>query len=395
MEDKRLRELFTKWTSQSVTPEEELELMSFLSRDSSAAQREALVAALYEANTGELDLDRENAEQIIAAILQQGPQAEEVPVHRMRPFRKWMKYAAVFLGLIIAATITYLILDNKRDASETATAQYVTEPLDPRRATLVLADGESIELQENPDSKFRQEQTEILNIDTSVLKYSASEGLVKPAGYNTLIIPRGGQYKLELADGTEVWLNAATRLRYPAHFGGVTRREIFLESGEAYFKVKKNTALPFIVNVKGMEVQVLGTEFNVNAYTNSLATTLVSGSVRLNAAGLQSMLQPGYQGLLVNGKITTQPVDTEIYTAWKDGQIIFNEVSLEEATNNLSRLYDFDFEFSSPELKLRKVGGRLRKEAHIEDVLALIEQPAYVKFNIKGKTILVSQVMSK
>lgn len=393
MEDFRLRELFNKWTSQSISADEELELMTFLSKGSSASQREALVNELLAENQQEQPLEREDAEQLIAAILQQD---ETVIVRRMQPFHKWMKYAAVFLGLMIIGAVAYLLLDNKnKPSSETATAKYKTEPLDPRRATLVLADGERIELQENPDSKFQQGQTEITNVDTSLLKYVAQDGLVKPAGFNTLIIPRGGQYKLELADGTEVWLNAATKLRYPAHFGGVTRREVFLESGEAYFRVKKNTALPFIVNAKGMEVQVLGTEFNVNTFTNDYATTLVNGSVRLNATGMQTMLEPGMQGTLSNGKFTTNKVDTETYTAWKDGQIIFDEVSLGEATSNLSRLYDVDFEFSSPELKKKIVAGRLRKEAHIEDVLAIIEQPAYVKFSIKGKTILVSQAMSK
>lgn len=395
MEDNRLRELFAKWTSAAISAEEELELMTFLSKGSSASQREALVASLYSENSQEQPLELRDAEQLIASILQKEEVAETLTVHRIQPFRKWLKYAAVILGLMIMGAVAYLFLNTWKGQPASETAKYITEPLDPRRATLVLADGERIELQENPGSKFQQGQTEITNVDTSLLRYAAREGLVKAAGYNTLIIPRGGQYKLELADGTEVWLNASTKLRYPAHFGGVTRREVFLESGEAYFKVKKNTALPFIVNANGMEVQVLGTEFNVNTYTKELATTLVNGAVRLNAGGLQAMLEPGLQGMLTNGRFITKSVDTETYTAWKDGQIIFNEVSLEEATNNLSRLYDVDFVFSSPELKQRKVGGRLRKEAHIEDVLALIEQPAYVKFNIKGKTIFVSQVMLK
>ncbi|QEC45759.1 FecR family protein [Pseudobacter ginsenosidimutans] len=394
MEDNRLRELFTKWTSHSISAEEELELMTFLSKGKAASQRDALVAGLYSENNQEQPLELRDAEQIITAILQKDATAETGAVRRLQPVRKWMGYAAVVLGLMVIGALAYLLV-NKKDQASSETAKYITEPLDSRRATLVLADGERIELQENPDSKFQQGLTEITNVDTSLLKYAAREGLVKAAGYNTLIIPRGGQYRLELADGTEVWLNASTKLRYPAHFGGVTRREVFLESGEAYFKVKKNTALPFIVNASGMEVQVLGTEFNVNTYTKKFTTTLVNGSVRLNAAGMQAMLEPGLQAMLTNDKFITRAVDTETFTAWKDGQIIFDEVSLEEATNNLSRLYDFDFVFSSPELKQRKVGGRLKKEAHIEDVLALIEQPAYVKFNIKGKTILVSQVMSK
>jgi ferric-dicitrate binding protein FerR (iron transport regulator) len=395
MEDNRLRELFGKWTSQSISAEEELELMNFLSKASSAPQRAALVDGLFSEKDPEQALDPQDAERIITAILGNG-NAGTGSLRRMQPSRKWLAYAAVILGLIICVSVAYLLLNNRnRHPSGTAVSNYTTEPLDPRRATLVLADGERIELQENPGSKFQQGQTEITNVDTSLLKYTAREGLVKPAGYNTLIIPRGGQYRLELADGTGVWLNASTRLRYPAHFGGLTRREVVLESGEAYFEVKKNTALPFIVNVNGMEVQVLGTEFNVNSYAQFPVTTLVKGSVRLNAGGMQALLEPGMQGIPANGRFSTRHVDTETYTAWKDGQIIFDEITLEEATNNLGRLYDFDFVFSSPELRNRKVGGRLRKEAHIEDVLALIEQPANVKFEIKGKTITVNRLMSQ
>ena len=392
MEDNRLRELFSKWTSNSISAEEEMELMQFLSKGSAAQQRLALAAEVLEQQQ-EIPLDEESRERILASILEKEEAAEMPAVHRMQGLRSWMKYAAILLGVLIGGAALVMYLNKDKGAQPVVAGKYVSEPLEPNKATLILADGSSIDLQNRPDEKIVQGATEIVNVDTTLLKYTAAGEQVKPAGYNTLVIPRGGQYRLQLADGTEVWLNAATRLRYPAHFGGVSRREVVLESGEAYFKVKPHATLPFVVSVKGTEVQVLGTEFNVNAYANNQSTTLVNGSVRLSAGDAKTLLEPGLQGTLSNGRFVTRPVDTETYTAWKDGQIIIDEITLGETTDNLSRLYDFDFEFTSPQLKHRRVGGRLKKMEHIEDVLAIIEQAAYVKFNIKGRTILVSQVM--
>ncbi len=233
MEDNRLRELFDKWTSQSISEEETLELMTFLSKGSSASQREALVTALYESNDREQKLEPEEAEQLIAAILQNEKVAETLTVRRMQPFKKWMGYAAALLGLLIIGAVVYLLNSNHKPSSETA--QYITEPLDPRRATLVLADGESIALEENPDSKFQQAQTEITNRYKPVEIHCPGR-IGEACRLQFTDHSKGGQYQLELADGTRVWLNAATKLRYPAHFGGVTRRRSFLKAVKLILK---------------------------------------------------------------------------------------------------------------------------------------------------------------
>jgi transmembrane sensor len=307
---------------------------------------------------------------------------------------RFLRYAAVFAGLLMLGASVLLLL-KKNEAPQPVTAgKYITDPVNPKRAMLVLADGRSIELNKTPDAKIRQEQAEIINIDTSILRYIAATGTIKPAAFNTLIVPRGGLYKVELADGSEVWLNAETKLRYPVHFGGVAKREVFLESGEAYFKVTPNAAQPFMVKAGEMDVTVLGTEFNVNTYTKNYATTLAHGSVKLSSGTTTAMLQPGEQTVYAEGKFTRRVVDVDTYTAWKDGQIILEEAPLEEVMNSLGRQYDFTFEFTSPQLRERKFGGRLRRTEHIEDVLTVIEKAGYVKFSIKGKTIFVSPVMS-
>jgi len=308
---------------------------------------------------------------------------------------RFLKYAAVFAGILVLGGTTLFLLRSRNLPRPVIAGTYLTAPVNPKRATLVLADGRNIELDRSPDSKIQQGQAEINNIDTTLLRYTAAAGAVKPAEFNTLVVPRGGKYKIELADGSEIWLNAETQLRYPAHFGGVTKREVFLERGEAYFKVKQNAQLPFVVVAGGMDIQVLGTEFNVNTYTKNYATTLVQGSVRLSAGTVVTMLQPGQQGVYAEGRFARRPVDVDTYTAWKDGLIVYEETALEEVMNSLGRQYDFTVEFASPQLKERKFGGRLRRTEHIEDVLAVIEKAGDVKFSILGKTIFVDKALAK
>jgi ferric-dicitrate binding protein FerR (iron transport regulator) len=275
-----------------------------------------------------------------------------------------------------------------------AAGKYTTIPTNHNRAVLVLEDGRNVDLGSDRSSHIRQGQAELTHTDSAALRYTAT-GASQPAGVNTLYIPRGAKYKVELADGSEIWLNAESKLRYPVAFGGASKREVFLESGEAYFKVRKNTALPFIVHTKGMAVEVLGTEFDVNTYSKTVATTLVLGSVRLNAGVAAATLRPGEQGILTEDKFTSSKVETELYTAWVNNQMLCVETPLEDVMESLGREYDFTVDYASPQLRERRFGGRLIMAEHIEDVLAIIEQTAYVKFSIKGKTILVSPDSSR
>jgi len=309
--------------------------------------------------------------------------------HQSTRVIRFMKYAAVFAGVIVLGASSLLLL-KKDDAPQPVIAgKYITPAVNPKRAVLVLDDGRNIELDKTRDSKIQQGQVVVTNVDTTLLKYTATNA-IKPAGYNTLVVPRGGQYKIELADGTQVWLNAETQLRYPAHFGGVTQREVFLEHGEAYFKVAPNAKLPFTVRADGTDVKVLGTEFNINTYTKNYVATLVNGSVSVNAGTASTTLRPDQQAIYTEGRIMKRDVDVEPYVAWIEGQLIFIESSLEDVMMDLGRQYDLTVEFASPELKERRFGGRLRKTQHIEDVLAVIGKVGNVQFSIKGKTIYVS-----
>lgn len=315
------------------------------------------------------------------------------PVHRIHS--RFFRYAAVITGILLAGAATLFFLKKNHPSTNDVTGATPTESTATKQPTLVLDDGRSIALEQRTNATIVQGPTTIRNTDSSVISYDIVTRSEQPAGFNTLIIPRGLMYTIQLADGSKVWLNAETKLRYPTHFGGVTKRTVYLESGEAYFKVKHNAALPFVVKAGSMEVQVLGTEFNVNTYTSQYATTLVTGSVQLKANDQQTLLKPGQQVLFSNGKFSGRGVDVETYTGWKEGQMIFEEARLEDVMNVVGRQYDYAIEFTSPALKDRRFGGRLMREEDINNVLSIIEKAGYMQFSIKGKTIIVSPVVSR
>jgi|GEM_PF-307914 len=372
---------------QALTPDER-ELMATLTRETLTADAVAFLDHIAEDSAWQKLSGNIRQEALRRTVPQQEAPRRTIPMRSLR-------YAAVFAGALVLAASALLLLRKSDPPRPVIAGTYITPPANHKRATLVLDDGRSIELDKKPDSRIRQGQAEVVNVDTALLRYTAENGAVKPAGFNTLIIPRGGEYKVELADGSEVWLNAETQLRYPAHFGGVANRVVYLESGEAYFKVRPDARQPFVVVAGGMDIHVLGTEFNVNTYTRSLATTLVNGSVRLNAGAAVTMLRPDQQAVYDKGEFTRKEVDVETYIAWKDGQMIFAEATLEDVMTIIGRQYDFKVEFASAQLKDRQFGGRLRRSQHIEDVLAVIGKVGGVQFSIRGKTIFVDKALSR
>ena len=220
--------------------------------------------------------------------------------------------------------------------------------------------------------------------------------------FNTITIPRSGEYKLVLSDGTKVWLNSASKLKYPVAFTG-GQRKVFLE-GEAYFKVAKNekqpfvaadTVHPFLVETSGMSVTVLGTGFNVMAYPEEMeaAVTLVHGKVGVQTDHRQQILQPDeqyvYQTTTRRG--TVRKVDVSQYVDWKEGILNFDSMPLEELTRRLGRWYDVDFFFVAEELKTLKYSGAFKKYNDIRYVLNIIEEITNVQFVLNERTIVVNR----
>lgn len=210
--------------------------------------------------------------------------------------------------------------------------------------------------------------------------------------FATLTIPRKGQYQLTLPDGTKVWLNAETSLRYPIVFNGAERL-VELE-GEAYFEVVNNVKQPFVVKSGDQRLQVLGTKFNVHAYPDEkdITTTLVSGKVELSSSlTLKSqMLEPNQQSILQNRVFEVDNVDATIYTAWKDGSFRFKGTPLSEVLNQLERWYDLEIDYNSipPNIKIHAL---LAKDKKLSSLLYALEKSANIKFKLEGRRLMLME----
>jgi transmembrane sensor len=212
---------------------------------------------------------------------------------------------------------------------------------------------------------------------------------------NNLQTPRGGEFKVTLEDGTEVWLNAETTLRYPENFDGDARRvEV---SGEAYFKVAHDNTKPFYVVSGGQEVRVYGTEFNVHAYPGEadIYTTLVTGSIALkpvNGNSSELMLTPGHQAVFSNADASAKvrSVDTEIVTSWRSGTFVFEDQTLDMIMKTLSRWYNFDYEFTDKSLSNTEFIGSIPKYGKFSDVVEIFNRMGGIHLRQNGRKVIIS-----
>lgn len=290
-----------------------------------------------------------------------------------RPVRHiaWMRWVAAAAVLIIA--LVYLW--SPPVAGPPVLAQEIAPGSS--KATLTLADGSVIAL----DSAGNRLIQPGIHQAGGRLKYDASASV----SYNTLKTPRGGRFRITLPDGTEVWLNAASSLKYPTAFKGKERRvEV---SGEAFFEVAQDAARPFVVSIHGKEnVTVLGTAFNVNAYAEepSVNTTLLSGSIRIR----EKVLQPGEQASLKGTVLEVHPVrDLAQVTAWKEGLFDFHHADLKTVMRQLARWYDVEVVYAG-EVPDRRFQGSFQMELNLSEVLNELAQ-MQVKFKLEGRTLTV------
>ena len=307
---------------------------------------------------------------------------------RMRHYSAMIQSAAtVAAAVLIAAGAIYYTHVGRQKRVLAQIAQIKPEHT---HAILFLADGESLDLRMK-DSVAVKADVEI--VGENALEYKPRKRQnPKAEEYNTLVTPRGSEYSLKLADGTQVWLNAASRLRFFTANDGAERR-VWLE-GEAYFEVAHDAKRPFIVESGGQSIRVLGTRFNVNGYDGDRAiyTTLVEGSVAITplAGGEQVTLQPGQQATYSrrnDDQIAVAAVDTSQATAWMTGTFIFNRASITEIMESLARWYDFEFEVS-PLLDGLRFSGQFPRCEELDKILTIIASTGTgMQIDYNGKQI--------
>lgn len=258
------------------------------------------------------------------------------------------------------------------------------------KAILTLDNGKTINLDKKASDLLEQIDGTNIQVDSTMLNYQLAQKSTKEKEpiYNKVETPRGGEYALLLSDGTKVHLNAMSSLRFPVTFAKGTR-EVELE-GEAFFEVSK-TGEPFIVNMNGMQVEVLGTTFNISAYPNEeYQTTLVTGSVKVNTeTGESCILKPSQQAsvTLGNNSIQVRTVDAEFYTSWVKGKIHFKDQRLEDIMKTLSRWYDMEVIYANEKIKDIRFGCNVDRYTEITPFVRLLERTEKVHVKVNDKTI--------
>lgn len=297
-------------------------------------------------------------------------------------WKRWLVAAAI----LFTVSIPIMLYLNFRTSNiqTTVTASASGEDILPGmdQATLTFDDGKTIEL---------THQAVTVNGD-AILYADGTKVASTTMKYATLSTPRKGQYKITLADGTRVWLNAESSLKYPAQFSQ-GKRQVELK-GEGYFEVAHDKARPFIVTAGGQEVKVLGTRFNINAYHNEphILTTLVEGSVQLSDMAHKStlLLKPSQQAIFTSGKFDVNTLDTESYTAWTENEFSFRGASMGEVLRQLERWYDLDVDYSSVPTGL-EVTASLKRDKKLSSVLQILEKATDIHFQMKGRRLRIRE----
>ena len=259
--------------------------------------------------------------------------------------------------------------------------------------TLILASGEHVDVGNRTDQTIH-EVGSVIHSDSALLVYEEHEidTLREKIMYNELVVPKCGEYKLRLSDGSLIVLNSESKLRYPVNFNGDTR-EVFL-SGEAYFEVAKNPSKPFVVHTNHADVQVLGTLFNVSAYPDEEDTgvTLVHGSVQVGREGEQTILLPGQQFLLNNRTLKKEirEVDTNVYIAWTNGLFRYDAMPLEQLMLKLSRWIPITYTFKDEAIKKIRFTGGFRKYDDVDHMLKMLEEIMNISFERRGQEIIIN-----
>ena len=309
---------------------------------------------------------------------------------RLFPVARVMKYAAGIVLPLLCVGLAFHFL-GKKEKTVVAKVESVVE-IKPGevKAELELAGGKKLFLGENlQDSLTNENGVDILK-DGQGISYRGKSAEKEELAYNTLKVPRGGEFKVELQDGTVVYVNSASQLRYPVKFVGGERR-VYL-SGEAYFEVEKNEGMPFVVEMEKGEIKVFGTQFNARSYNEEKQqlTTLVSGKVLVTSKQGKSVeLNPGDQGVIDEEGISKEKVDVYLYTAWKDGNFVFRKQRLEEVLNTLARWYDVNISYEDISLKEIEFTGNIKRFERFEEILGLLRMTGDTDFEVKGKNIFV------
>lgn len=405
MEIQQIQALLEKYTTDQLSEKELEELSNGLSQLSEKEQEELfkMYAPLWQqAKAGTLPATtaEPNWQQLLNVAVSSGNTATTsrvIPLYK----RAWLRYAAVF---VLIAAGGYLWLTSKpvtkqKQQAPIAYQQPVQIKPGGNKATLTLSNGNNITLDSAINgSLVMQGSTQVMKLQDGSIIYKNGAGENSETLYNTISIPKGGQYQLTLADGTKVWLNASSSLHYPVAFNK-KNRTVNLE-GEAYFEVAKDRSRPFQVFYKNMKVEVLGTHFNIMAYEDEQATktTLLEGSVKISAITERSgqagraqsaILKPGEQAVATaNAPLTIHhSSDVEEAVAWKNGFFHFDKADMPTVLRQVARWFNLEIVYKGP-VSQDLFSGKIERNLPLQSILNLFKQ-SNLNFELKGRTLII------
>lgn len=385
MERSTIVALLRKYQSGELSAEEQTVLQQWA--DSHSANRELMDRTADGAWLSQALRDYDEVlttdDHVTAQLLARQIMDQATPkLDNQRTLNRWFPYVAAAVVALAVGTWVYTENSLRPSAVNEAFADILPGG---NRATLTLADGHMVDLSDMQEGIIFEENNVRYN-DGSHIALPPSETLV-------LTTPKGGTYQVTLPDGSKVWLNAASTLKYPSRFADDARQVEIL--GEGYFEVAKDIRKPFRVVSTGQQVEVLGTEFNISTYPDEevTRTTLIEGKVDVvldsQSASVKSItLSPSEQAMVKNGLLTKEVVDVNSEIAWRNGFFAFRRERLEDVMRKVARWYDVEVEFKGSAIN-RTFSGTISRYAHISEVLETLSLTDRVQFEIRNKTILV------
>jgi transmembrane sensor len=336
----------------------------------------------------------EPSEQEIEHVYVKGRRALIAHMELEQPVRKLWPRIAAAASILFLLGIAVFFLQNK-NVNSTSPVNYLSDVAPGgNRAILTLGNGRQINLTGAKNGQLAKSGTISINktADGNITYQSGAEqASIDKVEYNTMSTPVGGQYHLILGDGTGVWLNAASSISYPTAFTGAERKvEV---TGEVYFEVAHNAAKPFRVIANQQVVEVLGTHFNINAYTSEVSTktTLLEGSVKVFAGNTSVTIKPGQQSVIRDGHLSVNPVvDLDEAVAWKNGYFKFKDENIASVMRKLSRWYNIELQYKG-KASAEGFNGTISRSKNISQVLSMLERTKAVHFKIDGRRVEVIQ----
>jgi Fe2+-dicitrate sensor, membrane component len=392
------KELLNRYLNDSLSVEELQELLAHLQKQENTETLQQIIQQALQDNTFRNLADKTRTDIIFRKLMQQARNEQGTdnspPRKKLFILLPWLATAAAVLAGVFLVTWLVFI---KEAPPQKLVLSHTTPPGDVapggNKAFLQLADGSVITLDDTDTGMLAQQgPARVIKLDNGRLQYNSTSAQDAATLYNTITTPRGGQYHVILPDGSKVWLNAASSLRFPTVFAG-RERSVQL-TGEAYFEIAHNKSMPFHVQVNEIRVEVLGTHFNVMSYENesAVATTLLQGSVRVagNTMYMPVVLKPGQQASLQRQSaqgFSVHDVDTESVIAWKNGLFQFNSADIQTIMRQLERWYDVRVQYKGP-IPEGHYSGIVPRDNNLLKVLRILEE-SDLKFAIEGKKLYV------